>query len=137
MSKIRYGRLLRLAAFLDKLKPRKFDFCTVIRGRPRCGTVGCAMGWTPKIWPKLVEWDKNEFGELTGIKFCDSKKYKDTETIIHELFCIDYDDINYLFFPNSDHPAYWQSGQGCGKDATAKEVAESIRQFVKYKKSHA
>ena len=59
-----YGdRLLRLAKFLEKLPRRKFDFAELVADTEKrhgkdCGTVCCAVGWTPAVFPKLISWSR-------------------------------------------------------------------------------
>lgn len=53
------ARLNKLAAFLDKLPKTHFNFSTVCElYKPNrtnlCGTVGCAMGWAPHVFPKVI-----------------------------------------------------------------------------------
>ena len=53
------ARLNKLADFLQKLPRTHFDFsrvCDLIKPSKtnQCGTVGCAMGWTPTVFPRLI-----------------------------------------------------------------------------------
>ncbi len=61
-------RLLKLADFLDKLPRAKFDFGVIAMqdgkpmlealkaGKERCGTVACAIGWMPAVFPRSLRW---------------------------------------------------------------------------------
>lgn len=54
-------RLRKLSRFLKTLPPDKFDIAkwvsvSDIQKHERCGTVCCAWGWAPKLWPGLVKW---------------------------------------------------------------------------------
>ena len=65
-------RLNQLADFLDALPPEKFNFQWLVTdpatrqclmstpattpAGPPCGTVCCAIGWTPTIWPEDCKW---------------------------------------------------------------------------------
>src|SRR3990167_4454422 len=52
------NRLLKLAAFLEKLPAEKFDisnWITKLGNKNGCGTVACAVGWCPKIFPTNVK----------------------------------------------------------------------------------
>ena len=59
MDNLEAKRLRKLINFLKKLDPKKFDFGDIRREDPDCGTVACAFGWTPKLFPKLVTVDKH------------------------------------------------------------------------------
>ena len=65
-------RLLKLASFLDKVHPTKFNFGTWVGGQERpfdmakeprskgvCGTTACAIGWCPALWPDAWTWNTN------------------------------------------------------------------------------
>lgn len=54
------GKLRKLAAFLRKLKPEAFDFQMLVRHfdeEKQCGTVCCAIGWCPVVFPDEITWD--------------------------------------------------------------------------------
>lgn len=70
MNKIQRARFEKLASFLDTLPRENFNFSLVLdtstcpapasdtkNTRPslECGSVGCAIGWTPTVFPRLVE----------------------------------------------------------------------------------
>lgn len=63
LTKLYEDRFDRLAAFLDTLDDREFDFRKIVtsfRGdlwdKSLCGTTCCALGWLPKAFPKEFEW---------------------------------------------------------------------------------
>lgn len=47
------NRLLKLAAFIRTVPREQFDM-HVVSETIMCGTVCCAMGWTTKVFPRLV-----------------------------------------------------------------------------------
>jgi hypothetical protein len=57
MNKTYFKRLEKLADFLDKLPREKFNFADLVSeiDKKGCGTVCCAIGWTPKVLPHLVK----------------------------------------------------------------------------------
>ena len=112
---MRTGRLLKLATFLEILPREKFNFNCVIKRKPgkECGSVGCAIGWTPEVFPRLVKWNDPKLN-MAG--------YKELAT---ELFDICYDNATYLFAPGD--PCVGQ----LPVTATPKMVAKHIRKFVK------
>lgn len=56
MKAIHKKRLRKLIAFLRQLPRKRFNFDTIRYGHG-CGTVGCAIGWTPEALPSLVKND--------------------------------------------------------------------------------
>lgn len=121
-------RLLKLASFLRKLPPERFDFGVVVKHETSCGTVGCAMGWTPAVFPDLVEWTKDE--EAWPLTLTKTGKPTDYDTLASEIFEIGEDDAFSLFTPFN---------QGCigltrlPSDATPSQVADLIEEYIKLK----
>lgn len=125
-------RLLKLASFLRKLPPERFDFGKIVQHEtPRCGTIGCAIGWTPAVFPDLVEWTK-DWSEvswtypLTLISGCDA----DYDEVAQELFEMGEDDALNLFTPRK------QSRIGLDNldhDATPSQVADLIEEYIRLK----
>jgi hypothetical protein len=132
MKAVYRKRLLKLAAFLDTLPREKFDFAVVTRigkkpmlealkaGHERCGTVGCAIGWMPAVFPRLVRWDENNYVCLKG----DVDDYNADRYAAERFFDLSDDEASCLFVPESS---------GLGALATPKQVARHIRQFVRAK----
>ncbi len=133
-------RLLKLAEFLEKLPRAKFDFGTTVLewdGGKTCGTVCCAIGWTPTIWPELVEWVHG------GVSIKDSVNgYDGFDDIAKELFGISRSDTWSLF---SESTSEWDMfGENKKRSerfnklklkrldsrATPKQVAKNIRLYV-------
>jgi hypothetical protein len=123
-------RLLKLADFLDALPREKFDFGVITRvdGKPmrealkaaheRCGTVGCAIGWMPVVFPQLVMWDDDH-----GVVLKSDPWVLDFECAKEVFNLTDYES-GRLFMPLAS---------GLGRDATPKQVARHIRKFVRAK----
>lgn len=124
-------RLLKLATFLDALPPAKFDFTRIARetGKPmlealkagptECGTVGCAIGWMPAVFPRLTEWVTNAYG--LGVALKRDKTVLNFEAA-EAVFGLDSYEAEYLFNPNTSPLQDW---------ATPKQVGRHIRAFVK------
>jgi len=152
-------RLLKLADFLDELPRKLFDFGTVayaekgltpkqaLKAGPKCGTVGCAMGWAPVVFPRLLKYVKetdidptDQFADPTQIfielrdksAILDEWTQHDYSTIASEIFDIPNDDANALFTPDytsfNSVPAL---ETGLSDKATPKQVAKRIRRYVK------
>lgn len=114
-------RLLKLADFLDTLKTKQFNFDSCIDGRDNhgCGTVCCAIGWTPAVFPELVDWDDPC---LTSWNF---------DQIAYRLFDIGDDAITYLFVPGFlTCDTTNRFGKRLSRNTTPGVVARRIRKFV-------
>ena len=132
MNAIQRKRLLKLADFLEQLPPQKFDFGVIVTegAKPMlealkareesCGTVACAIGWMPAVFPRLTKWKRSRsgLGLVVGLK--DTSKYRNFE-VAERFFGISKDDARYLFNPGDSVLSY---------DASAKQVAKHIRSFV-------
>lgn len=112
-----YRRLMKLSNFLATLPPEKFNYRSVSNS---CGTVACAMGWTPVVFPKLITFKylKSQRGEWTGILFRAAK-----------MFNITRQEAQYLFNP-------WERSNPLTGGATPYQVAKHIAKFVEAKKKN-
>lgn len=136
--KIKFKRLLKLATFLRKLPTKNFDFeifCDGIFDRENnmCGTVACAMGWTPAVFPRLVRWTKTSCGTPFGVAFRNRKTF--TLGVIKELFNLNYEEIRALFYASGGKIRPWQL-KSVDYKATPKQVATSIERFVIWRKQN-
>jgi hypothetical protein len=126
-------RLLKLAAFLRQLPPHKFNFDVVTFqiGKPmakalaareeHCGTVACAIGWLPAVFPRSVLWDSNSNIYEHPLVVLKRNKNMVNFSAAEQLFDLSYGDARYLFDPERSY---------LGSDATAVEVAAHIEKFV-------
>lgn len=55
MTQKQANRLVTLIEFLKTFERKKFNFEILREEKPSCGTIGCAIGWCPEVFPKLVE----------------------------------------------------------------------------------
>lgn len=140
---VRHDRLIRLAEFLEGLPDQLFDYATFtnVRGKHPlealkqgggCGTTACAAGWTPSVFPDLLEFvPHNEYGDRNQLipRFKGSTSNAawdtmarpfDTWDTMARLFDISTHDAKHLFHPDV---------AGLGWKATAKQVADHIRKF--------
>jgi hypothetical protein len=121
-------RLLKLARFLEKLPARKFDFASVVsRARNGCGSVCCAVGWLPAVFPKLAKWEDRGFG--VSLRDDYHTNFGAAE-VIFDIGCIAATD---LFCP--ERLRDWADQSVLPEKATPKEVAASIRAFVKWRRA--
>jgi hypothetical protein len=135
MDVVEKMRLNILAEHLEdgKLAHDAFDFSVYhfnpveVEPSSTCGTVGCALGECPGLFPK--DWYfSGPVPRLTGTE------YLGAYTSASIYFGISYEAAQHLFSPNDQKPALY-GGKILGPDATRYEVAENIREFIKRKES--
>lgn len=132
-------RLEKLAEFLMKVPPKLFNLSTFVDVEnakykpefavealrslePDCGSSGCALGFCPVVFPRLVEWDVEEKGsETVRMKRVCGEGFE----VGVNLFALTENESNYLFNTSS------YSDDGNNKP-TAKDVARKIRHFLRY-----
>lgn len=148
MKAIYTKRLLKLAAFLDKLPKAKFDFNTFTSlgekpmmealkaGRTQCGTTGCAVGWMPAVFPRQVCWVGKDkpFGSVEvalRTKTGRPSRHVRYFDVAERLFGLTGDEVRHLFNPEND------SIGSLRWSATAKDVAKHVRKFVREKQKAA
>lgn len=136
---MRADRLLKLAEHLEtgKLYHEKFDF-GILSERdldpnqaPYCGSVGCAMGELPHLFPELCFHDGYGLGLVGG-----PNEMGQTYRCVQTIFDISRHAVRWLFEPC----AVWEIevyGTEYGFNrlpdtATKDEVAANIRQFIKH-----
>lgn len=119
-------RLLKLADGLERVPRKAFDFNRFVSRRslrpsPKkntfdCGFVGCAIGWTPVIFPR------------SGFKIKNAQPCYEDRTgfaAICRFFGLDLREAGNLFVPDPIK----------GEDSmTPKQVAKRIRKFVREKR---
>lgn len=136
-------RLLKLADFLDTMPREKFDFGVVAdeQGKPmaealaadktQCGTVGCAIGWMPAVFPRGLEWTRSTERMWTGplkrtrVALVGSPRTKDFAAAA-EWFDISELEAEALFMPDSAGFGLRAISERAGPTV----VARRIRRFV-------
>jgi hypothetical protein len=125
-------RLRELIAGLRELPDEAFNF-RVLRENSSCGTVACAIGWTPEIFPDLVKVDVS-MGHPRVVHIATGET---SYWIAHELFGISEDQASWLFYPCRQHhlspllPI-------CDDDATPDEVAAMLEKYIELtEKTHS
>lgn len=99
------SRFEQLIQFLKELPPEKFDFGHVVTqvSAPYCGTICCAIGWTPKLFPELVRWPRRAGLPLFVVKDDGSEYYSAYYEVAHQLFGLPLDISEALFQPDGQH----------------------------------
>ena len=147
MNYVHKKRLLKLADFLDKLPPEKFDFDKIVYGSElpnktlSCGSVGCAIGWCPVVFPRLVMYEQYDTDSDSGIRVKHRiSGYDNYRYIARELFGVNpHREAFALFSPGWDGDMEREvlGLPDIGSDATPKQVAKNIRKFVAIKTKEA
>lgn len=126
-TKVQRDRFEKLCDFLEKLPREKFDFGTPYDTMPTqegtCNSVGCAIGWTPSVFPKLVTrthhgyfaWRKEASCTYAGIAV--------------RLFGLPLQTASDLFAPYDEWYIDCELPQ-CDEDTTPKQVAKMLRKFL-------
>ena len=134
LTKTGRSRLMKLIEALDALPREAFNFETVVDKFDRahsCATVACAIGWTPRIFPRLAQWTRTEYGfdsvtprggASTGII------RDDMDVVAKSLFGLTSDHCE-IFVPNGQKSVHVNLPD-CGFDATPKQVAKMLRKFI-------
>lgn len=130
-------RMRKLIAFLYALRPEQFNFTRVVsdvkRNGVACGTVCCAIGWTPAVFPKLVKWNQITLIESgrAGAFGLDTARGVDQHfsLVAQDLFGISDDITDDLFAPSMQHRVH-ESLPSCRLGATPKQVAAMLEKFL-------
>lgn len=105
-------RLLKLADFLQTLPPEKFSlFGYVQESIGGCGTVCCAIGWLPKLFPESWRWREDGNYPI-------GSSYNAFDSAM-KFFGIDYPTGQQFFSWESYHP-----------NVHPVTVADRLREFV-------
>ena len=124
---IRADRLEKLAAFLDTLPKEKFDFDTVWESGD-CGSVGCAIGWTPVVFPDLVRRLHPHSRYFYAGKY--GKTERDYDELAMWLFSMPAVDSHALFTPGFASDAKAPGCRRLNSQASPKAVAKNIRRYI-------
>lgn len=140
-------RLHKLAKFLVEVVPEEsFNFASIFNTKGQeaedvienasdpnsfdCGSVGCALGWTPKCFPELVEFFVNGTEELAiQTKFLQKRHFH----VANEIFGMTTDETRTVF----DTCQYGHNGvfpNTLQHKSSKEEVAARIEDFIKAKK---
>jgi hypothetical protein len=136
MKKLYINRMRRLIKFLRNLPAENFNFAYVSAGgikkgvklgNRECGAVGCAIGWTPRVFPNIVEYaprSENKFIFVNGVG--GPENYR---RVAEKLFGIDFSTAHALFTPNCQ--SLLEGLTDLSIHATSNEVADMLEEFLK------
>ena len=134
-------RLLKLADFLQKLSPERFDINDWVgygwKGESdlSCGTVACGLGWATTI-PEFRKLGLKMFQNKhrTGIVgLTDSDLWGDIyppADAANKIFGLTLYEFNFLFVPDLQISGL---GKSLTRISTSKQAAKHIRKFVQKK----
>lgn len=152
---IRYDRLEQLATFLYRLDDKAFCFASICEAHnatePECGTVACAIGWTPRVFPDLVGWvqvqDFCKGPSKWSVSALDAELAPSPNDalmvgrVAQALFGFERgcptesDWVEGLFVPAVYRP--WDPNDTLGFGATPSAVARNIRDFITWHQAGA
>ncbi len=145
---MRKDLILKLAAHLDSKPPETFRFACftavpskitegeIVTELP-CGSLCCAIGYLPRVFPDSFYWIGNPIGDAE-IRLRNSNKSDFSAS--SEFFGISIDDSVDLFSPDPpavychESPRFF-GGPWCRSDATPAMVADRIRAFIAWKEA--
>lgn len=141
MQKKYRDRLLKLATHLKegKLGHKKFDF-TWLNHDPKkseqgltyeCGTLGCALGECPIVFPRQWKFDDTEGCEPNPILRKDTNS-GDSFWDAEHFFGLNDNESGHLFAPGCQTVSKY-GGKHLGNKATKIQVANNILAFLKIK----
>jgi hypothetical protein len=124
---IEFDRLQKLADFLKELPEEKFDY-SALRNESECGTIACAVGWCPEVFPELVKSFKGH------IEFLDDSPAYDAQMIAKKLFNLPFGFSRGLFYPGFQEDLGYEF-ENLGNLASSAQVASLIEKFIKVRKA--
>lgn len=112
----------RMLQFLrEECPPEQFDFrYTVKEDDGHCGTVCCAIGWTPRLFPEQVKWCSG----LGSVEAIDDPKCRGFLLIGPLLFGLPDSVSAIVFVPDGRGPD--GNLPYCGDRATPQQVADRL-----------
>jgi len=140
MSGIRVGRLRKLAKHLrgNHLAHRIFYFDRLADGKldkdgNYCGSVGCAIGELPAVWPKEWNWEPTiHNNDMFSIIHNTHGGFGIAQLwgAVSEFFSITESQAHHLFNPRKQMPQLY-GGNKLDEYATVEQVADNIIAFIK------
>lgn len=120
MNKVHKKRLLKLADFIEGVKPKMFDIGYIAQ-KLDCGTVCCAIGYLPQVFPRHFKYGVDDYLHEDVI-FISLKKRPDIwdDAAAADFFGLTSNEIEYLFMPQ----------QYQYRNVRPKTVAKRIRRVV-------
>lgn len=131
MKPIHIKRLRKLIAFLRKLPRKRFNFAIIRNEAPKCGAVGCAIGYTPNVFPSIFRSFAlldHGYQRTHGVGFR-GKTEPDFTGVAMWVSGLPYDTAAFLFEPYRQDKVDGRLPLIPG-DATPKQVARMLEKFI-------
>jgi hypothetical protein len=132
MKKLHINRMRRLIKFLRNLPADNFSFGCVNNGEinkdiniQKCGAVGCAIGWTPYVFPKILQYEPGTYHKFCFLK--GDANSLDYEATAARLFGLTHFTATRLFTPNSQSTLNLKN---VPFNAEPDEVADMLEKFL-------
>lgn len=130
MSPENVYRFRTLIEFLWQLPAEKFNFRREVEKHDErnCGTVCCAIGWTPVVFPELVEWHMLNVSLYTRRK---KESIDSPHGVANGLFGLNENEFDYLF-----QPTYGEAEPSecpLGPHITPQQLAAHLESFLSRK----
>lgn len=141
-------RFIMLADFLDNLPDKEFLFSKVAEFKspwmhevegPECQTTGCAIGWTPRVFPEVsIDWEWAKYcgkfiqSNSTQLRFrMGGLREMEYDVLAARLFDIHAEEAIDIFCPWSvDRHVRGVTLPPIGVLATPREVANRLRRLT-------
>lgn len=117
----------KVISFLKELEEPEFNFGDVVSKfdqQNECGTVCCAAGWFPKIFPEQVFWERIGLSSMTVV----TKLNKGYDRIAAEILDIRSITALRLFTPDNQSVIH-DSLVDLPIDCTPKQLATELEKF--------
>lgn len=129
-------RLLKWADAVATHSPDSFDFTVLVKqldgdGHHTCGTICCAAGLLPVVFPKMFTYEMDDCKGWT-VEGTDRMDWNIQAEI---YFGLHYEEIDVLTQPDFNLPSNFRPKgvSNLPSNATPKQVAANIRRMVRYK----
>lgn len=128
-------RLTRLANYIDNLDKTQFYFGAFIEKfdeNNSCGTMCCAAGWLPILYPNAFKWQYNKLSGTTFLGFnpAENEWFLVLYTPLVKFFGISVELTEHLFYPGRQTLAWTKDNQNFSAKITNKEWAEECRRII-------
>lgn len=129
MFEVNKKRMLKLIDFLMKLEPEKFDFNDVVADWDEnlCGTVCCAVGWFPEIFPNYAYYIESSVPGVAQISI-DGVNEAYFANAAKEILGISVTVARLLFAPNCQSDVSLDL-EDCNAASSPTKVAVMLQKF--------
>ena len=138
MKAIHKKRLQKLIAFLRQLPRKRFDFAIIRKEPPKCGAVGCAIGYLPNVFPwvfksVITSRETDMFG-THEVAFRENENLRFQEAAVWVTGIQDDWQAVGLFQAEGQHRVSEELPL-LPEEATPKQVARMLEKFIKLQKA--